>query len=244
MISRVLIAALAAGVLAGLFATAVQSWQVIPLIVTAEQFENGEVGHDHDTGQNGQAQDAVDQDHATHDHGSFMQISGDYGRLVYSALANIGGGIAFSLILTAAALFMNQSMTLQSGLIWGLAGFVTFVLAPNFGLPPELPGMPRGELEPRQIWWVATATLTAAGMALFFFRRGIFWMLLGVALIVAPHLYGAPQTPEMESPIPPALAAEFVVATMVSSLLFWLFLGGVLGLFFERAMARKVNENG
>ncbi len=79
-------------------------------------------------------------------HGSF-QYCGWGGLFTYAD----GGGLVF-----------NQTLTLHPGLLWGLAGFVVFVLAPNFGLPPELPGMQAGDLMQRQIWWLATVVLTAA----------------------------------------------------------------------------------
>ena len=47
MLVRVLLAALFAGVLAGVFATAVQSYRVIPLILEAERYEGVEEGGGH-----------------------------------------------------------------------------------------------------------------------------------------------------------------------------------------------------
>jgi predicted cobalt transporter CbtA len=68
-------------------------------------------------------------------------------------------------------------------------------------------------------------------------------MLVGLVLVVAPHIYGAPQPLSHETAVPASMAAEFVVATMVASLLFWLFLGGVLGEFFDRAMRKETRDN-
>src|SRR3974390_3265881 len=42
----------------------------------------------------------------------------------------------------------------HEGLMWGLAGFAVFTLAPGLGLPPELPGVPAAPLLSRQLWWV------------------------------------------------------------------------------------------
>jgi predicted cobalt transporter CbtA len=71
--------------------------------------------------------------------------------------------------------------------------------------------------------------LTAAGLWLFAFRRGLPFMALGVVLIVAPHVWGAPQPASHQSAVPAALAAQFAVATVATSALFWLALGGLLG---------------
>jgi cobalt transporter subunit CbtA len=240
MLVRVLLAAIFAGVIAGLFSTAVQSYRVIPLILEAERYEgNGAAdGHSHGTEKSGQAGDAKSKDQALEEAESWAPADGGE-RLFYTGLANIAVGVAYALLVTAAVLALNQSLTLRSGVAWGAAGFVVFVLSPNFGLPPELPGMQAGDLQARQIWWFATVILTAIGLGLFAFKQGLVWALLGVALIIAPHLYGAPQPLSHESLVPANLAADFVMATLVSSLLFWLFLGAALGYGFEKAMKQE-----
>ncbi len=243
MLARVLLAAIFAGVIAGVFATAVQSYRVLPLIIEAERYEGDEAGggHSHDT----QAQTDVSRTDVTPVQGEVTKdeepwAPSDGGeRLFYTGLANAIVGVAFALLLAAAILALNQPMSWRAGLVWGAAGFVTFVLAPNFGLPPELPGMQAGDLQARQIWWFATVALTAGALYLFAFRQGWLWIALGVGMMVAPHLYGAPQPLSHESSVPANLAADFVMATLVSSLLFWLFLGAALGYCFEKAMKRE-----
>lgn len=220
MLTRVVLAALVAGLLAGAFATAAQSVRVIPLILQAETYENA-VPH-------------ADAGHSEHEEAWAPQDG--WQRTFFTLLSNLVVGVAFSLILTAAILLLNQPMSLQHGLAWGAAGFAVFVLAPNFGLPPELPGMAAGDLVARQIWWFATVALTAGGLLIFAFRRSIVWMLAGVALVVAPHVYGAPQPASHDSPVPANLAAEFVIATVVTSALFWLVLGALLGQLLSRAI--------
>ena len=236
MLTRILMAAIFAGMAAGVFATAVQSWRVVPLILEAERYENaGETGagHTHSHGETAESRTAMaePQDPWAPEDGAE--------RTLYTALANIVVGVAYSLLLTAAILALNQSITPVTGLLWGAAGFAVFVLAPNFGLPPELPGMPAGDLVQRQLWWLVTVLCTAGGLYLFAFRRTLPLMLLGVALIVAPHVWGAPQPIEHESAVPANLAAEFVISTIVASALFWLFLGGVLGYLFQRASRQE-----
>lgn len=228
MLIRVLIAAILAGILAGCFYTAVQAYRVIPLILEAERYEANMpfAGHNHGT----EEADGVETDWAPED---------GWERLLFTLISNIGIGVAFSLLVTAAILISNQRISLQSGLVWGLCGFAVFVLAPNFGLPPELPGMQAADLAGRQVWWFATVGLTAAGLALFALKGGILCGLAGVVLILAPHVYGAPQPVSHDSAVPANLAAEFVMATVVSSALFWLFLGSVLGLMLGKAFARE-----
>ncbi|MEE9314052.1 MAG: CbtA family protein [Rhizobiaceae bacterium] len=251
-----MLAAIFAGVLAGVFATAVQSYRVIPLIQAAEKYEGGESSsHDdhgaaakteEDTGHSHQQTAASGHDHTPkpaasgHEHNAEAWAPADgLERLFYTGVSNVVIGVAFALILTAGILLTQSAVSLQAGLAWGAAGFVVFVLAPNFGLPPELPGMQAAGVAERQIWWAATAILTAAGLYLFAFKTSLIWMLLGVALLVAPHLYGAPQPLSHETAVPANLAAEFVMATIVASALFWLFLGGLLGALQSKALAKE-----
>ncbi|HET9574459.1 MAG TPA: CbtA family protein, partial [Methyloceanibacter sp.] len=50
----------------------------------------------------------------------------------------------------------------------------------------------------------------------------------------APHLIGAPQPPSYDTPIPEGLHHNFVVAVVLTALLFWVLLGALAGLFRER----------
>jgi cobalt transporter subunit CbtA len=133
----------------------------------------------------------------------------------------------------------NQAIGFQSGLVWGLAGFITFVLAPNLGLPPILPGTVAAELTERQLWWLATVACTGAGLAIFAFRRHLAWMAAGVALIAAPHVLGAPKPETSDSLAPASLAVEFVIASVATAFVYWLFLGALLGFLLSRAIARE-----
>ena len=228
MLTKILLAAIVAGVLSGIFATGVQAVRVTPLILAAEAIENsgGPAGHEHAE----EAGGAI----APHAHDAWAPQDG-LERTFYTLLTNVLAGVAFSLILVAAILLTNSVLTLKTGLVWGLGGFIAFVLAPNFGLPPELPGMQAADLQQRQIWWVATIIATAGALLIFAFKQQIFWIVGGLALLLAPHIFGAPAPVVHDSQIPAELAASFAVATLVASFLFWLFLGGALGYLIERA---------
>jgi cobalt transporter subunit CbtA len=126
--------------------------------------------------------------------------------------------------------------------LWGLGGFVTFVLAPNLGLPPELPGTASGDLAGRQAWWLAAVACTGAGLSIFAFKRHVGWMIAGVALIAAPHVLGAPHADVHESLAPASLAVQFVVASIATAFVYWLFLGGVLGFLLSKAIAREQGQ--
>lgn len=262
MLVRVLLAALLAGVLAGAFATAAQSVRVIPLIIEAEKYEGEdhhasepppkvapvvkqESDHAHSDGHHNNVDghhdniEAVERDHHS---GDAWAPEDGVERLFYTFVSNVVAGVAFALILTAAILVSRQQITLQSGLVWGAAGFVSFVLAPNLGLTPELPGMPAADLHDRQIWWLATVLCTAGGIALMVFSKRIPLMVMGAVLIALPHIYGAPLPKIHETAVPAMLAVEFAVATIVTSGLFWLVLGGVLGKFLQRALIADTKD--
>src|SRR5438132_530844 len=79
-----------------------------------------------------------------------------------------------------------------------------------------------------------TAIATAGGLALLFLTRRALWAVAGIALLLLPHLIGAPQPAEYKSAAPAELAHQFIVAAMITSLLFWLVLGVVTGTLFNR----------
>ncbi len=228
--TRILIAAILAGVLSGVFVTAVQALRVTPLIIEAEHYEKSEQAseHAHDADASGGAV-------APHPHEAETWGPEDgLERTIYTLLTNVLVGVAFSLILVAGILATNSPITLTSGLVWGLGGFIAFVMAPNFGLSPELPGMQAAELQQRQIWWFATVAATAIALMIFAFKQKIVWMAGGLLLLLLPHIIGAPMPDDHTSLVPADLAARFVVATLVTSFLFWLVLGGTLGFLVER----------
>ena len=234
MIVRILLAGLLAGILAGAFATGVQAVKVWPLILEAESYEGtGEASHS----DNGEQAEAGGHTHS-HDGDAWAPHDG-FERNFYSLVSNVITGIAYSLILTAAVLVSGQAIALKSGLVWGICGFIAFMLAPALGLPPEVPGMVGADVNERQVWWILTVLFSAGGLALFAFKQGWYWIVAGIALLLAPHIYGAPHAAQQVTNIPALLVADFVVATIVASALFWLFLGGALGILLGRVMSEE-----
>lgn len=224
----VFVAALA-GLLAGLVLTAMQVYATVPLILQAETFESAGGGHHGDAA-------------APEEAGAEAWAPADgMERNLYTALAAIVTGIGFGLLLVAASEFAGGIAGWRQGLVWGFAGFAVFNLAPGLGLPPELPAMPAADLVARQVWWVATVAGTAAGLALIAFRVSALWAVVGVALIVAPHLVGAPQPVSHESPVPADLHHRFVVVVTVTNLVFWLVLGAAVGALRPRFFGRADN---
>lgn len=247
MLIRVLLAAILAGVGAGVFATAAQSVKVTPLILEAETFENGGGGHAHGTPAAeapSRSVTATGETEATE--AEEWGPEDGFERTFYTLLANVSVGVGFALIFTAAILLAGQTVSLTSGVVWGLAGFVVFVLAPGIGLPPELPGTAAAGLMARQAWWLATVLATAGGLAILYFLwlrggRQAMWLVAALVLIAAPHLYGAPVPGEHEMLVPGHLAVEFAIASIATGFVYWLFLGGLLGALLSRAMRAEAD---
>jgi cobalt transporter subunit CbtA len=223
----VAVAALA-GAIAGLGMTVAQQLTTVPLILKAETYE-AQVAPAHDYGDAAAPQASAHQ----HDHDGWLPADG-VERTFFSALANIVTGIGFALLLVAASELFGGIRDWRQGLFWGLAGFSVFTLAPGLGLPPELPAMPAAALGARQLWWVGTAIATAIALGLLVYGRSAVAALAAIVLLVMPHLIGAPQPASYESPIPEGLHHSFVVAVVLTTLLFWVLLGGLAGLFRGR----------
>jgi cobalt transporter subunit CbtA len=236
--SVVFVAALA-GVIAGALMAAMQAYATVPLILEAETYE-GAAGHHHhgETAPHGHDAGTATSGHGTTtgDDEGWAPADG-FERFFYTTLASMVTAIGFGLVLVAASELAGGITGWRQGLVWGLAGFGVFTLAPSLGLPPELPGMPAADLAARQIWWIGTAAATAGGLALIVFGRAAVAVLAGVALMVTPHVIGAPQPESHESPVPADLHRNFVVAVTITSLIFWLALGALAGLFRERVIA-------
>jgi cobalt transporter subunit CbtA len=234
MTRRVLLVALLAGLVGGLFVSLAQWVRVVPLIHLAETFETKDDGgkkaeapapHSHGAG------------HEAHSHDAAWEPADGLERTAYTVLANIVIGIGFALLLVGAVTLATTSgrrIDPWRGVLWGLAGFATFALAPALGLPPELPGAMSAELGARQAWWLSTAAATAIGLALVAFGRGWLPRIAAIALIALPHLIGAPQPAQHGGTAPAEVARAFISASLLTTALFWIVLGATVGTAWRR----------
>ncbi|MDH4608341.1 CbtA family protein [Pseudomonas sp. BN102] len=235
MIKRIAQTAGFSGLIAALVLTLLQSLWVTPLILQAETYENAEpaASVEHvDDHQHGAAAVAH-----THEHSDEAWAPEDgWQRTLSTGGSNLVVAVGFALIL--AGLFSLRGPTRAwQGLLWGLGGFATFALAPSLGLPPELPGTAAADLAQRQAWWIGTAAATATGLALIAFARHWALRIVGLALLVIPHLVGAPQ-PEVHSSLAPeALEHEFIAASLITNALFWAALGWAAAWLYQRHTA-------
>jgi cobalt transporter subunit CbtA len=222
------------GLVAGLLITAIQAFTTVPLILEAETYETNAsasgnpvaeapAGHHHDQTSSGHSHDAE----------AWAPAEGVQ-RTVSTALANVLTGISYALLLCAAFVVRGRDMNWRLGMYWGLAGFAAFTLAPGLGLPPELPGIEAAPLMERQVWWLATVALTAGGLALIFLADKKLFAIAGAAMIVLPHVIGAPVATVHGGHVPENLLHEFRVASVLTSFVFWLVLGMLSGMFYRR----------
>ncbi len=255
MIQRMLASALFAGFAAGLFAALLHFSLIQNLILLGEDYESGArvhfqdapamkpsamTGHDHaapDPGAVTEGEPASNAKPAAHDHGAGHSaepttLTRNALTVLFSALVYV----AYALLLVAGFALAEQfglRVGLREGILWGIAGFASFQLAPAMGLAPELPGTIAAELHLRQIWWLGTVLATGTGLALLGYGRGLAAIVVAVVLLAAPHVIGAPELDTYWGAAPPEVAAAFAARVLGVGLAVWAVLGGLAGWFWS-----------
>jgi cobalt transporter subunit CbtA len=252
MIKRMVTSAVFAGLAAGLLAALLHFAFVQKLILLGEEYETGAAVHfggvivhevdDHDhnaaepispeTTAPAAPEAGHQHSHAAHEDGSPVQ------RNALSVLFFVVTYVSYGLILAAGfglAEAMGKTVGLREGLLWGIAGFVAFQLAPAMGLEPELPGTMAADLSARQLWWWGTALATAGGLALIGYGRGLPAWGAAVLLLALPHIIGAPELDGYTGVAPPELAAAFAARGLGVGLVVWATLGALTGHLWSRS---------
>lgn len=215
MLRRLLSSALLAGAAGGAVAAALHLGFVQPVLLAAEAYEAGP--HLHAAAETGLGQGAA-RDALT---------------VLFMLLLHSG----YALILVALmALAERQGARIsgRAGLVWGLAGFAAVQLAPAFSLPPAVPGAATGELLARQVWWLAATGSAALAFWLVAFGRSVAAWGVAAALLLAPHLAGAPQPLASAGTAPPELAALFAARALGAGAAAWAVLGWAAGRLLQR----------
>ena len=222
--------ALLAGISAGLVAWGVHMLGTTPLILQAEVFEKA--GEAAPAATDAETTEAAGSEHH-HDAEAWEPADG-WQRNLFTLGADVVTGVGFAFLLTAAIVIFGKGADWRRGIVWGLAGFACFTLAPSFGLPPELPGTEAAPLVARQVWWIGTVIATAGGLFAAARLRNVYGYAIAVVLIALPHIVGAPQPEAAGGLAPEELEHKFVLIAIASSLVFWLVLGVLTGAFFKR----------
>ncbi|HET6159030.1 MAG TPA: CbtA family protein [Dongiaceae bacterium] len=221
--------ALLAGLGAGLVNWGAHMVGTTPLILQAEVYEKA--GEAEVAAPAATEAEATDEHH--HDAEAWEPADG-WERNLFTLGADIVTGVGFAFLLTAAIVVLGKGADWRRGILWGLAGFACFTLAPSLGLPPELPGTEAAPLVARQLWWIGTVIATAGGLFAAARLRNVYGYAIAVVLIAAPHIIGAPQPEFAGGLAPEGLEHKFVLIAIATSLVFWLVLGVLTGAFFKR----------
>ena len=236
MLRRILITALISGFITGIGISILQEFTTTPIILHAEEFEgNGSADANKQSQAHAPSQIILVGGAGQHDTEAEAWAPADgMERTFYTTLANVLAGTGFALILVACLALGGQPVNGRIGILWGLAGFAIFILAPALGLPPEVPGAMAAELSGRQAWWILCVVATMSGLWLLVFRPGIAWIVAGIVLIAAPHIFGAPQPERIGGTVPPELAGHIAAASIVTAAVFWCVLGWMSGTVWQR----------
>jgi cobalt transporter subunit CbtA len=223
MLKRVTTTALGAGVIAGIFLTVLQHFTLMPLIRHAEIYERAAEAVTQSAAPAGEA--------AAHEHEAGTEAPSAEATIILT----IGYALGQALLLTGAFAISGRSLSGREGVFWGLAGFATFALAPSMGLAPEVPGAVAADVSARQVWWVMCVLGTAAGLTALVFGKRRWLIPVGLFLLAAPHIIGAPQpVGESVGLAPPELAAEFAARALGVAFVFWSMMGWVAGTLYTR----------
>ena len=215
---NLVLSAFAIAIVAGVMLSVYQAFFITPIIVGSEVYEVVESVSHHQT-----------------EEGEVWAPEDGVERHSWNFASNFLLCFAYALILLS-AMSVKTSVNTVKGIFWGGAAYLTVFVAPALGLPPEIPGMEAAQLEGRQAWWLLTVILTALSMWLITFQNKMY-KVLGVILLIIPHILGAPQ-PEMHGFVntdPAAVEAlnhlwyEFILQTSIANALLWVIIGALSG---------------
>jgi cobalt transporter subunit CbtA len=239
MIQKMLTSACVAGLVAGLLAAVLHFAFLQKVILLGEDYETGAAVHyagvarttdDHAAGAaHSHAATARDD----HDHAAMEgEDPSPFTRNAFTVLFSGVVYAAYALMLVAGfglAAVYGKTITARDGLLWGIAGFAAFQLAPAMGLSPELPGTMAADLGARQVWWWGTALATATALGLIGYGRGVLPLAAAAVLLVAPHVIGAPVLDGFSGVAPPEVASGFSARVLGVGLAVWAVLGWTAG---------------
>ena len=206
--------------------TFIQSIKIIPLILQAEKYEGGNINiYDKSNEIKKIINKDTEEEHWKPENG--------FERLFYTVIANIFLSIGLSFILCAVYLFLDD-LRVEKGIFVGIVGYISFFVLPSLGLEPEIPGTLAAPLHDRQIWWIFTVIVSSVGFIIIFFNKNTFYKLLGVILILIPHIIGAPIPLQEGGTASQKMLYEFINAAYIANGLFWIILALTTMIIFKK----------
>lgn len=237
-----LASAIGAGIAAGLIAALLHFAFVQNIILLGEQYETGELvhfggaadqpaDHGHDETANSPETVAADLDQGIAPAEGTSSLQRNALTVVFMVIIYVAYGLLLVAGFAIAEAF-GRKIGPQEGLLWGVAGFAVFQLAPAMGLAPELPGTIAADLGLRQIWWWMTVACTGTGLALLAYGRHWAAFALAGAFLAVPHVIGAPEPGAFYGAAPTELGAIFSARVLGTALAVWACLGWFAGAAF------------
>lgn len=243
---RLIFSALAVAVLVGSLQTGFQQWQSVPIILAAEVYEDQKIVSPaavEPASQHTHSQGAA----AGHTHETEAWAPTDgVERTFWTWVANTLHAFSMALLVFATmGVSLWRGSALRSSALAAYvvaAGWVTFHFWPSLGLHAEIPGMDAARLGSRQGWWLLAAGSAAlACTSLVLLRSHLRW-LAAAAWLALPYVVGAPRI--VADPLAGfsgeaqlalrQLGEQFIWATTWISLVFWVSMGVVAALAFQR----------
>jgi cobalt transporter subunit CbtA len=241
MTRQLVTSGLIAGFVVALLATLLQFAFLERNILLAERYESGELTHFAAAAQHDHSAAMTDATGAPTDQKLDVRSEEDtpfWARQIKTALTLIITYCGYGLVMIAGmsiARHFGKTIGGAEALLWGLAGFAAFSMAPAMGLEPALPGMPAADLVARQTWWLACAVATVAGLALLAYGVGRVSQVAGLVILALPHMIGAPHLDGFFGALPPELAARHAAGSLGVGLVAWLTLGWLSRWLLDRA---------
>jgi cobalt transporter subunit CbtA len=243
LFQRLIWGALVVALLVGSVQAALQQWQAMPIILSAETFEAQKAvpaplaAHDHDHAN----------DHQHTEAGNDWAPADGLERTMWTLVANLLHVFSMALLMFAVMGVWvwkrgAQPAPLRLAFIVAAAGWLSLHFWPSLGLPAEIPGMDAARLGSRQGWWLLAAGCAALACASAAWLRTRWRWFAAVAWLAVPFAWGAPQ--HASDPLAGfgadaqaqlrTLAAHFVWVTGWISLTLWASLGAACGVVFQR----------
>ena len=220
MFQRIIFSAAIAGLLSGFLVTLFQQIWITPIIRNAEKYELKEV------------QNSRNDHHKNHTDKHILSKP-----IFKTFIANTITSISFALLMISSGGFVKNFDT-KRGFFWGIAGFIIFSLMPSIAIAPKLPGDISLPLSEHNLLWLLTTTCSAIGLLLIVFSKKNSIKFLGFIIFFLPHLASFSISEFKLVGDLKIIQGKFHTIILITSLIFWSFLGTTSGYFFK-----KLNPN-
>ena len=224
MFQRIVSAAALAGVLSGLLLTAIQQFEIAPLIRIAEVREDA----------------AIAASPSAHDHSPAAperrpgRRKRRRERLLATAISNVILATGFALLLISA--MARKGITgWRAGLAWGQRATWCFFVAPSLGLPRNCLDRSLRTLRDRELWWAGTVALCPprdSGSSVFSKKSAVRILGLSPLSRASPDWRSAAGA-ATRVPFRPPLPTNSCVRRFATNAALWLALGGLSRSFLQ-----------